>query len=97
LCLFDFAALLKKTSACSRLSALTNSFYQQPPRLSKKLTCHKMRRWRTRTVGLGAAPPHTYPDRSSLMNAMLVQIPAMVDAWADVLRLLRAIFKLFGW
>jgi hypothetical protein len=31
------------------------------------------------------------------MNELIVQIPAMVDAWADVLRLLRAIFKLFGW
>ena len=31
------------------------------------------------------------------MNELLVQVPAMVDAWADVLRLLRAIFKLFGW
>lgn len=31
------------------------------------------------------------------MNNLLVQIPAMVDTWGDVLRLLRAIFKLFGW
>jgi hypothetical protein len=31
------------------------------------------------------------------MNELLVQLPAMVDAWADVLKLLRALFKLFGW
>lgn len=31
------------------------------------------------------------------MNDLLVQIPAMVDAWGDVLKLLRALFKLFGW
>jgi hypothetical protein len=31
------------------------------------------------------------------MNDLLVRIPAMVDTWDDVLKLLRALFKLFGW
>jgi hypothetical protein len=31
------------------------------------------------------------------MNELLVNIPVMVDAWDDILKLLRSIFRLFGW
>lgn len=31
------------------------------------------------------------------MIALLARIPLMVDAWDDTLKLLRALFKLFGW
>jgi hypothetical protein len=31
------------------------------------------------------------------MNELLVNIPAMVDAWDDVVKLLLSIFKLFHW
>lgn len=31
------------------------------------------------------------------MIAMLVQVPLMVDTWSDTLKLLRLLFKFFGW
>lgn len=31
------------------------------------------------------------------MIDLLVAIPLSVDAWGDILKLLRALFKLFGW
>jgi hypothetical protein len=31
------------------------------------------------------------------MIDLLVHIPLNVDAWSDTLKLLRALFKLFGW
>ncbi len=31
------------------------------------------------------------------MIDLLVKIPLMADAWGDMLKLLRALFKLFGW
>lgn len=31
------------------------------------------------------------------MIEMLTRIPLMVDAWDDMIKLLRALFKLFGW
>jgi hypothetical protein len=31
------------------------------------------------------------------MIDLLVQVPAMVDSWSDMLKLLRLLFKLFGW
>jgi hypothetical protein len=31
------------------------------------------------------------------MNELLANHPLMVDAWADIFKLLRAIFRLFGW
>ena len=37
------------------------------------------------------------PLKECGVQALLVQIPALVDAWGDDLKLLRALFKLFGW
>jgi hypothetical protein len=31
------------------------------------------------------------------MIDLLVKLPLMIDAWGDTLKLLRALFKLFGW
>jgi hypothetical protein len=31
------------------------------------------------------------------MINLLAKLPLMVGAWEDILKLLRAIFKLFGW
>jgi hypothetical protein len=33
----------------------------------------------------------------TLHDCLLVKLPLMVDAWGDTLKLLRALFKLFGW
>lgn len=39
----------------------------------------------------------TTSDRSMLMIKLLEQIPVMAGNWEELLKLLRAIFRLFGW
>jgi hypothetical protein len=66
--------------------------------LAKKLSWRNVARPHELRVELRATPSRdNLSDRSDCMIDLLVKLPLMVDAWGDMFKLLRALFKLFGW